>query len=759
MSDPNGTRWTKNTRMQFNVTLSDETLDRLGVALSLGVSPTYVEVILTRDVLHESQPKHVLPGLNNVDAYVILVENSSDVAESRASFLRYDKEVVLHHLHASKWASRKRREGGDCEYDVWKKAFDAMNRTGGALTKVSWTESERRVLDQYDLRSMKPAIFIVNVSWDEYIHQDPAFVASTEGWIHESLNGEARSPVILTSIELEEELAMRTPSRGRNAESVFDVILRNVFRYFRLTRFYAVRGNNVRPWHIPTNTPAFLAAGVVFHRPCTQCNKWRECISEYCTTHYDHFNRTAEEHLSRVDVGRAGDIASGNVTLGEKPFVTRDRYYRIQEGDVLRFTMSSKAFKEPEDQCTGFEDTRPLLLHPVGHEVRICIAGLTNTGKTTLFNNLTCSHADVSSEVFTTRRVMAKSTEMADDRFRWLANHFPAATLRPSKVTYVDTPALLQDYDDHCELLNVAPWKHELYEALKQCDLIYLVSKEFNNTFVELWEGDHHDQHSCSEGSGFKGSDVAAYKLMRTQDWKVLAELRDNATLRKDLDELDALNTIEDNLRGDDQSGRQLGFLDVITDQRVRYHDWRESELAVLERTLLLSSKPIVYVLNMDEEDFANASSTTLLEARKYFERNDRDAMVLPFAGHRYSTRNASLLSCVGKPTGATTFLEKTLAHYQLAQFYTASQDLVAAWTFKLGTTCGEAVGLVNATLEPNVTDVEVASMREVVKAGSVEKAHRVGAFRRRPLEEEVEDGDLLVLSPGELYDAIGGII
>ncbi|KAH7694719.1 obg-like ATPase 1, partial [Aphelenchoides avenae] len=338
------------------------------------------------------------------------------------------------------------------------------------------------------------------------------------------------------------------------------------------------------------------------------CNKWQECISEYCTTHYDHFNRTAEEHLSSVGVGHAGDIASANVTLGEKQFVSKDRYYRIKEDDVLRFTMSSKAFKEPEDQCTGFEDTRPLLLHPVGHEVRICIAGLTNTGKTTLFNNLTGSHADVSPEVFTTRRIMERSMEMADDRFRWLANHFPTASLRPSKVTYVDTPALLQDYDDHCELLNVAPWKHELYEALKKCDFIYLVSKEFNDTFVELWEGDHHDQHSCSEGSGFKGSDIAAYKLMRTQDWKVLGELRDNATLRNDLDELDALNTIEENFRGYNRSGKQHGFPDFFTDERVRYHDWNEKELAVLERTRFLSSKPIVYVLNMDEADSANAS-------------------------------------------------------------------------------------------------------------------------------------------------------
>ncbi|KAH7718109.1 GTP binding domain containing protein [Aphelenchoides avenae] len=734
-----GTRWTKDTRTHFSIPIPDETLEHLGVALGLNVSRTHVEVVLTRDVLRKSQLK-VLPGLNAVDAYVIIIENSSDVAESRASFVRHDREVVSHHLHASKWASRKGQDGGHCEYDAWKKAFDTITRPGGSLTRANWSESELRVLGQYDLLSMKPVIYVVNVSREEYIRQDPVFVASTEEWVHENLPGEAQSPVFLTSVELEEQLAKNASSLASDVVSVFDGILDSVFRYLRLVRLYAIRDNNVRLWYIPPNTPAYMAAGVVFHRSCLHCKYGelsRGCTRDFCTTHYDHFDTTSAAHLSSVDVVNASVISGpANATLTDQEFVAMDRYYRVQEGDVLKFSKSNKAVEGPEEQCAGLEDTRPRLLHPVGSELRICIAGLTNTGKTTLFNNLTCSDAEVSPKVFTTRHVMSRTTKLADDRFKWLAKNFPKATLHPPQVTVVDTPAFLQGYDDLCNPLNLAPWKREVNEALKQCDIIYLVSREFND----------------SSGSGYKGSDVAAYKLMRTQDWKVLRELRDNATLRNDLDELDVLDTIEDNLRGHDQSGRQLGFPVVITDQRARYHDWSESELAVLERIRLLSAKPMVYVLNLDKEDFANSShSETVLEARKYFGRNDRDALVLPFTGHHSSAPNTSLLG-VGE-CGANTLLEKTLDHYQLGHFYTANAGFVAAWTFKLGMTFREAVELVNATLDANVTVVEVANMREVIEAGSVEKAQSLDVFRRRTFDDEVEDGDILVLTPGELHE------
>ncbi|KAH7718121.1 GTP binding protein [Aphelenchoides avenae] len=605
---------------------------------------------------------------------------------------------------------------------------------------------------------------------------DPVFLASTEEWVHRSLLGEAPSPVVLTSLELEEEVARHN---GRHVVSVYDGILGQVFRYLRLTRFYALRWNNIRMWYIPPNTPAYVAAGVVFHLPCNERSDARKSpgfTREFCTTHFDYIDESAEAELGAVDVGNASVVFRLRnatltdkecVTLGryyrveerdvvksaltDKGFVTKDRHYRVQEGDVLKFTMLREAVKEPDDQCVGFMDTRPRLLHPIESELRICVAGGTNTGKTTLFNNMTCSDTEVSPAVFTTRRVTSKTMEMPDDTFRWLANQFRTAMLRPSRITFVDTPALLEQ-NDRCVPRNLAPWMHEVHEALAYCDVIYLVTKEFDDPSVELWTGDHNNPYyRCSSGFGYSESDRAVTRITEKQDQTVLDAFRLNATLRNDIDELDTLETIEDNLSGVDRSGRRFGMWDVDTDRRIRYHDWSAKEEKVLEQMRLLSAKPIVYVLNMDEKDSANATSSAhFLKARKYFELFDRDALVLPFVGHQYSPHNASLFG-VGELCGANSLLAKTLDHLHVGHFYTASQELVAAWTFKLGMTIREAIELVHAPLGPNVTAVEVAKMRDVIEAGSVQKARSRGAFRRRTIDDEVEDGDLLLLTPGEL--------
>lgn len=73
---------------------------------------------------------------------------------------------------------------------------------------------------------------------------------------------------------------------------------------------------------------------------------------------------------------------------------------------------------------------------------------------------------------------------------------------------------------------------------------------------------------------------------------------------------------------------------------------------------------------------------------------------------------------------------------------------------FQLGTTVREAIKLVNATLNSRVTVVEALSMSEVMEAGSIEKAQSLGLMRRLRFRDEVEDGDLLILTPGRFDEA-----
>ncbi|KAH7718429.1 GTP binding domain containing protein [Aphelenchoides avenae] len=210
------------------------------------------------------------------------------------------------------------------------------------------------------------------------------------------------------------------------------------------------------------NTRADVAAGVVFHRPCK--TRYHVFGDDFCTTHSYYFNDSATSHLGGVDLARADVLSQrATVSVDEKDFTSKGADYRIRYGDVVKFKAlneRNRMLAEPEDSCVGFWDMRPRLLHPIGADLRIGIIGLANAGKTTLFNLLTGSDGAVSPNVFTTQRVTARSRKLADDRFEWLAKHFPQATLRPSTITFVDTPALLYPFDR-------VPWKDDVYERSK----------------------------------------------------------------------------------------------------------------------------------------------------------------------------------------------------------------------------------------------------------------------------------------------------
>lgn len=113
----------------------------------------------------------VLQPPKDVDAYVLVVANSSDVAQARRRIFAHDRRLVSHNFHSKKWASRKGGEDHSCAFDVWKKAFDAMEGAEGGLTSVNWSESDLNVLADYELWSLKPVLFVVNVSREQYLHQ------------------------------------------------------------------------------------------------------------------------------------------------------------------------------------------------------------------------------------------------------------------------------------------------------------------------------------------------------------------------------------------------------------------------------------------------------------------------------------------------------------------------------------------------------------------------------------------------------------
>lgn len=108
---------------------------------------------------------------------------------------------------------------------------------------------------------------------------------------------------------------------------------------------------------------------------------------------------------------------------------------------------------------------------------------------------------------------------------------FSGATLRPSTITFVDTPALLDPFAG-------APWETTVYDALKHCDVFYIVIRAFDDPSVEQWKSAAELKRNDSD-AGEGGSPSRHYEatrvvaeILEAHDRHLVEQLRENGTLR-----------------------------------------------------------------------------------------------------------------------------------------------------------------------------------------------------------------------------------
>ena len=80
--------------------------------------------------------------------------------------------------------------------------------------------------------------------------------------------------------------------------------------------------------------------------------------------------------------------------------------------------------------------------------------------------------------------------------------------------------------------------------------------------------------------------------------------------------------------------GEELGNL--------RFADWNEKEIEVLNKHLFNTSKPMVYLLNMGEEDYIKKKNKWLGKVKLWIDEHDVGATVIPFSAN-YENRLVDL--------------------------------------------------------------------------------------------------------------------
>ncbi|KAG8432460.1 hypothetical protein GDO86_016921 [Hymenochirus boettgeri] len=181
------------------------------------------------------------------------------------------------------------------------------------------------------------------------------------------------------------------------------------------------------------------------------------------------------------------------------------------------------------------------------------------------------------------------------------------------------------------------------------------------------------------------------------------------------------------------------------------YHDWNDKEIEVLNKHLFLTSKPMIYLVNLSEKDYIRKKNKWLIKIKEWVDKHDPGAMVIPFSGvlelklqDMSDEEKQKYLEEKVTQSVLSKIIKTGYAALQLEYFFTAGPDEVRAWTIRKGTKAPQAAGKIHTDFEKGFIMAEVMKFDDFKEEGSESAAKAAGKYRQQGRNYTVEDGDII---------------
>ncbi|MFA6924786.1 MAG: redox-regulated ATPase YchF [Bacteroidales bacterium] len=353
------------------------------------------------------------------------------------------------------------------------------------------------------------------------------------------------------------------------------------------------------------------------------------------------------------------------------------------------------------------------------------IIGLTNVGKTTIFNCISNTKAQATNFAFSTNKSNMGIVAVPDERLFVLEKMVKAAKVVTATIEIVDIPGLAKGASKGEGIGNA------FLADIRQTDAVIHVLRCFDDAELPHIEGSI---------DPVRDKEIIDFEL----------QLKDLEQIEKKLQKVEKLAST-----GDKDAKKTAEILKhyknhIESFQNVRTIDLNDEDKKTVKDMCLLTEKPVLYVCNVNADSAVNGNDYV-----KNFEEaiKNEDAEMIVIAGALESEiaeldnpdDRLAFLKDVGLTgPGVNKLVRSAFKLLKLKTFFTAGPKEARSWTIKEGMNAQQSAGVIHSDLERGFIRAEVMKYADFVELGSEVACKEKGKLYVEGKNYIVDDGDIL---------------